>query len=56
LSDAALDGWLDAAQHVLANGWIPLLPLEIRRALWRRQGADRLLAERVHRACGEVVA
>jgi hypothetical protein len=56
LSAAALDGWLDAAQHVLANGWIPLLPLEIRRALWRRQGADRLLAERVHRACGEVVA
>jgi len=56
LSDAALDGWLDAAQHILDCGQIPLVPLEIRRALWRRQVSDRLLAERVHRACGEVVA
>ena len=56
LSAAALDGWRDAAQHILANGWIPLLPLEVRRALWRRQGADRLLAKRLHHACGEVAS
>jgi hypothetical protein len=56
LSDHALDGWRDAAQHILDCGQIPLVPLEIRRALWRRQGSDRLLAERLHQACGEVVA
>jgi hypothetical protein len=56
LSAAALDGWRDAAQHILANGWIPLLPLEVRRALLRRQGADRLLAKRLHQACGEVAS
>ena len=55
LSDAALDGWRDAANHVLAGGLTPLVPIEVRRALWRRQGADRLLAERLHQACGEVV-
>jgi hypothetical protein len=56
LSAAALDGWRDAAQHILASGWIPLLPLEVRRALWRRQGADQLLAKRLHQACGEVAS
>ena len=56
LSDTAVDGWRDAAQHVLATGRIPLLPLEIRRALWRRGGTDRALAEVLHRACGGEVA
>lgn len=54
LSEAALDGWAAAARHVLASGQVPLLPLEVRRALWRR-AADRPLAERLHAACGEVV-
>jgi hypothetical protein len=56
LSDATLDGWRDAANHVFANGLTPLVPPEIRRALWRRHGADRLLAERLHRACDEVAS
>jgi len=55
LSDAALDGWRDAALHVLDIGRIPLLPLEVRRALYRRP-ADRALAVRLHAACGGVVA
>ena len=45
LTDKALDGWRDAANHVLDCGQIALVPLEVRRALWSRQGSDRLLAE-----------
>ena len=56
LSDTAMDGWRDAAQHLLATGQMPILPLEVRRALWRRGGHDRVLAELLHNACGEVVA
>ncbi len=56
LTDHALDGWRDAARHILDCGQIPLVPLEIRRALWRRQGADRLLVERLHQACGEAAS
>jgi hypothetical protein len=56
LTDAAVDGWRDAAEHVLAAGHMPLLPLEIRRALYRRGGLDRELAERLHRGCGQVAS
>ncbi|AFC44587.1 hypothetical protein OCU_33680 [Mycobacterium intracellulare ATCC 13950] len=56
LSDKAIDGWRDAAEHVLATGQIPLTPLDVRRALWRRGGRDRELAEFLHHACGEVLA
>jgi hypothetical protein len=50
LTDHALDSWRDAAQHILATGRVPIVPLEVRRALWRR--GDRELAERLHDACG----
>lgn len=56
LSDRAIDGYRDAAEHILATGQTPILPLEVRRALWRRGGHDRELAELLHKACGEVVA
>ena len=56
LSEHALDGWRDAAQHVLAAGRMPLVPLEVRRALWRRDGADRELAVLLHQECGEVAS
>lgn len=36
LSEHALDGWRDAARHVLAVGRMPLVPLEVRRAFYRR--------------------
>ncbi|WP_460358920.1 hypothetical protein, partial [Mycobacterium sp. ZZG] len=44
LSDQALDGWRDAALRLLFDGLIPLLPIEVRRALYRRGGPDRVLA------------
>lgn len=56
LTDRALDGWRDSAAHVLETGQIPLLPLDVRRALWRRGGRDRDLAELLHDACGETIA
>ncbi|OSC27105.1 hypothetical protein B8W68_09900 [Mycobacterium paraintracellulare] len=56
LSEHAIDGWRDAAEHVLATGRTPVLPIEVRRALWRRGGADRELAELLHEACGEAIA
>ncbi|WP_231984655.1 hypothetical protein [Mycobacterium sp. 852014-52144_SCH5372336] len=51
-----IDGWRDAARHVLAAGRMPLVPLEVRRALYRRGGADRELAEILHAGCGGVIA
>lgn len=57
LSDHAIDAWRDAAKHVLGTGRIPLgLPLEVRRALWRRGGRDRELAEQLHQACEGAIA
>jgi hypothetical protein len=52
LTERMVDGWRDAALHVLPTGHIPLLPLEARQALWRRGGRDRALAELLHDACG----
>lgn len=54
LTDDALDDWRDAAWHVLGTGNMPMVPLQIRRALWRRP-ADRELAELLHRGCGGAV-
>jgi hypothetical protein len=47
-----VDSWRDSALHILRTGCMPLLPIEARRALWRRGGADRVLAELLHDACG----
>lgn len=49
LSDRMIDGGRDAALHVLSVGQVPLLAAEILQALWRRGGADRELAELLHR-------
>jgi hypothetical protein len=56
LSEHALDGWRDAALRLLFDGRVPLLPIEVRRALWKRGGPDRVLAEQLHEACGGEVA
>jgi hypothetical protein len=45
LSDHQLDGWRDTALDLLPLGCMPLVPVEARRGLWRRGGADRVLAE-----------
>lgn len=56
LSEHALDSWRATAEYLLANAGPPLVPLEVRRALYRRGGRDRELAERLHRGCGGAVA
>lgn len=48
LSDCQLDGWRDAALHLLATDLLPSVPAEVQRALWRRGGADRDLAKQLH--------
>ena len=52
LSGVVVDGWRDSAVHILAAGLLPRLPLEVLRALYRRGGRDRLLAEMLHHAIG----
>jgi hypothetical protein len=47
-----IDAGRDAALHILAHGNVPVLKFEVLRALWRRGGADRVLAEQLHEACG----
>lgn len=56
LTERALDAWRDAAWHVIDSGQMPLVPLDVRRALWRRGGRDRQLAELLHQGCGEVAS
>ena len=51
LTDYQLDGWADCARFVIDTaGCIPLLPTEVLRALWRRGGDDRVLAEKLRTA------
>lgn len=56
LSNLALDGWRDAALHVLTAGRVPRLPIEVLHALYRRGGRDRMLAEMLHDAIGGEIA
>ncbi|QFS91519.1 hypothetical protein FIV07_12190 [Mycobacterium sp. THAF192] len=56
LSDHAIDGWRAAALHVLACGRAPVVPIEVLRALYRRGGDDRTLAERLYALSGGEVA
>jgi DNA-binding MarR family transcriptional regulator len=51
-----IDAGRDAALHILERGRIPLLEIEVLRALWRRGGGDRELAEKLHVLTGRVVA
>jgi hypothetical protein len=57
LSERALDGWREAAQHILhqTTDAAPLLPVEVLQALYRRGGADRELAEQLHELTGGLV-
>lgn len=50
ITDQYIDGYRDAAQHLLANGLTPAPNLAAMRAMWRRGGAERdlvrVIAER----------
>jgi hypothetical protein len=52
--------WVDAsaatARHLLAGGHVPLLELEVLRALYRRGGDDRELAQEIYELAGGEVA
>ena len=52
LTPEKLAAWAQAADHVAAEGLLPILPLVILRAMWREGGARRELAVRVHGAGG----
>jgi hypothetical protein len=56
LTGRQLDGWRDAALRVLFNRQVPILPIEVLRALYRRGSSDRILAERLHSASGGEIA
>ena len=52
LSERMIDAGRDAALHILDAGKVPLLEIEVLQALWRRGGADRVLAELLNEASG----
>lgn len=56
LSEAMIDAGRDAAQHILDTGRVPVLEFEVLRALYRRGGADRQLAERLWAETGGLLA
>ncbi len=45
-----------AARHLIALGHTPLLDIEVMQAMWRRDGADRRLAQQVHQLTGGMIA
>ena len=51
LTEVALDGWVAAITDVFTLQVSPMVPVEVLRALWRRGGDDRRLAQQVHQRC-----
>jgi hypothetical protein len=52
LSENFIDAGAQAAQHLLDVGYPPLLELDVLRALWRRGGDDRQLAQQLYELVG----
>ena len=53
LSDNQIDGWADCARFIMDTaGVVPVLPVEVLRALYRRGGEDRVLAQKIHAVTG----
>lgn len=52
MSEHMVDAGRDAAHHVLSAGCTPILARHLLAELWRRDGADRGLAELLHRLTG----
>lgn len=55
MPDRMVDAGRDAALHILDVGEVPLLEFETLRALYRRGGDDRALAEKLHQLTGAVL-
>lgn len=43
-----LEAWCHAVSHLLSDGATPVVPAEVLRAMYRRGGQQRTLAENVH--------
>lgn len=57
VSELWVDAGRDAALHILSTtGKTPLLEIEVLRALWRRGGTDRRLAQQLHQLTDGQVA
>lgn len=56
LTPKHLDAAAAAAGHLLSVGLAPIVDIATCRALWRRGGHDRKLAELLHRGCGGAMA
>jgi hypothetical protein len=52
LSEKQINAGRAAALHILECGGVPLIEFEILRALWKRGGEDRELAEALHTLTG----
>ena len=52
LSERMVDAGADAARHILEIGCVPLLQLEVLRALYRRGGDDRQFAQELYTLAG----
>jgi len=51
LSDRQVTAWADCARFIMDTaGVVPVVPVEVLRALYRRGGDDRALAEKLHGA------
>jgi hypothetical protein len=47
-----VDAGAQAARHILETGYVPLLQLDVLRALYRRGGNDRRLAQELYELAG----
>jgi hypothetical protein len=56
LSEKMIDAGRDAALHLLDSGNVPVLKFETLQALWRRGGADHVLAQKVWDETGGLFA
>ena len=56
VSPVQVQGAVDAARHLLAEGLPPIFDADTVTAIWRRGGDDRALAEELHALTGRVVA
>jgi hypothetical protein len=56
VSEKTIDAGAQAARHLLDCGQVPLLEIDVLRALWRRGGTDRQLAQELYDLAGGVVA